>query len=92
MQSMVILAQDIPWVMAPASLIAAMAIISIIAAVMRFTHKASKVMMLGVSIAVTVGVMLMQVVQYPNPTPYSSEADLVHSLTSAPCFLPISSD
>jgi hypothetical protein len=63
MQSLVILAQDLPWVMAPASLIAAMAIISISAAVIRFTQKAFKVMMLGVMIALTVGVMLMQAVQ-----------------------------
>ncbi len=63
MQSLAILAQDIPWVMAPAALIAAMAIISIIAAVIRLTQKASKVMMLGVMIALTVGIMLMQVVQ-----------------------------
>ena len=63
MQSLVILAQDIPWVMAPASLIAAMAIISIIAAASRLMQKGSKVMMLGVMIAVTVGVMLMQVVR-----------------------------
>ena len=63
MQSLLILAQDIPWVMAPASLIVAMAIISITAAVIRLTQKASKVMMLGVMIALTVGVMLMQVVQ-----------------------------
>ncbi len=63
MQSLVILSQDIPWVMAPASLIAAMALISITAAVIRLTQRASKVMMLGVMIALTVGVMLMQVVQ-----------------------------
>ena len=63
MQSLAILAQDIPWVMAPASLIAAMALISITAAVIRLTQKASKVMMLGVMIALTVAVMLMQVVQ-----------------------------
>ena len=63
MQSLVLLAQDIPWVMAPASLIAAMAIISTAAAVIRLTQKASKVMMLGVMIALTVAVMLMQVVQ-----------------------------
>ncbi len=63
MQSLVLLAQDIPWVMAPASLIAAMAIISTAAAVIRITQKASKVMMLGVMIALTVGVMLMQVAQ-----------------------------
>ena len=63
MQSLVILSQDIPWVMAPASLIAAMALISITAAVIRLTQRSSKVMMLGVMIALTVGVMLMQVVQ-----------------------------
>lgn len=63
MQSLLILAQDIPWVMAPAALIAAMAIISITAAVIRLTQKASKLMMLGVMIALTVGVLLMQVVQ-----------------------------
>lgn len=62
MQSLAILAQDIPWVMAPASLIAAVAIISIVVTVSRLMQKASKVMMLGVMIAVTVGVMLMQVV------------------------------
>ena len=62
MQSLIVLAQDIPWVMAPASLIAAMVIISLIATASRLMQKASKVMMLGVMIAVTVGVMLMQVV------------------------------
>ena len=63
MQSLVVLTHDIPWVMAPASLIAAMALISIGATVIRLTQRASKVMMLGVMIALTVGVMLMQVVQ-----------------------------
>ena len=63
MQTLAWLTHEIPWVMAPASLIAAMAIISITAAVIRLTQKASKVMMLGVMIALTVGVMLMQVVQ-----------------------------
>jgi hypothetical protein len=63
MQSLVTLARDIPWVMAPASLIAAMVVITAAAAVIQLTQKASKVMMLGVMIALTVGVMLMQVVQ-----------------------------
>ena len=63
MQSLLTLAQEIPWIMAPATLIAAMALISIAAAVIRLTQKASKIMMLGVMIALTVGVMLMQVVQ-----------------------------
>ncbi len=63
MQSLLTLAQEIPWIMAPATLIAAMALISITAAVIRLTQKASKIMMLGVMIALTVGVMLMQVMQ-----------------------------
>ena len=63
MQSLLTLAQEIPWIMAPATLIAAMALISMTAAVIRLTQKASKIMMLGVMIALTVGVMLMQVVQ-----------------------------
>jgi len=63
MQSLAILAQDIPWVMAPAFLIVAMAIISITAAVIRFTQKASRVMVLGVMLALTVGVILMQAMQ-----------------------------
>ena len=63
MQTLAILAQDIPWVMAPAALIAATAIISVTTSVIRLTQRASKVMMLGVMIALTAGVMLMQVVQ-----------------------------
>ena len=63
MQTLIVLAHDIPWLMAPASLIAAMAIISITAVVIRLTQRASKVMMLGVMIALTVGVMLMQAPQ-----------------------------
>ncbi|MGD8290564.1 MAG: hypothetical protein PVF37_02595 [Desulfobacterales bacterium] len=63
MQSLLTLAQEIPWIMAPATLIAALALISMTAAVIRLTQKASKIMMLGVMIALTVGVMLMQVVQ-----------------------------
>ncbi len=63
MQTLAVLAQDIPWVMAPAALIAAMAVITMTTLVIRLTQKASKVMMLGVMIALTVGVMLMQVMQ-----------------------------
>jgi hypothetical protein len=63
MQSLLTLAQEIPLIMAPATLIAALALISMTAAVIRLTQKASKIMMLGVMIALTVGVMLMQVVQ-----------------------------
>ena len=62
MESLVNLAQDIPWVMAPASLIAALSLISIITAASRLMQNGSKIMMLGVAIAVTAGVMLMQTV------------------------------
>ena len=62
MESLVNLAQDIPWIMAPASLIAALSLISIIAAASRLMQNGSKIMMLGVVIAVTAGVMLMQAV------------------------------
>jgi hypothetical protein len=46
--------------MAPAALIAAMVGISAIAAVIRLTQQASKVMMVGVMIALTVGVMILE--------------------------------
>jgi hypothetical protein len=46
--------------MAPAALIAAMVGISAIAAVIRLTPQAPKVMMVGVMIALTVGVMIIE--------------------------------
>ena len=60
MQTLIWLANDIPYVMAPAALIAAMVGISAIAAVIRLTQQASKVMMVGVMIALTVGVMIIE--------------------------------
>jgi len=51
MQSIVVLANEIPWVMAPASLIAAMLVTSLIKAVIQITEKAFKVMALGVMLA-----------------------------------------
>ncbi len=60
MQPLIWLANDIPYIMAPAALIAAMVGISAIAAVIRLTQQASKVMMVGVMIALTVGVMTIE--------------------------------
>jgi hypothetical protein len=61
MQTLTWLTQEIPWVMVPAVLIAATVAISIISAVIRSTDIASKAMVLGVMIALTVGIMLMEV-------------------------------
>ncbi len=61
MQTLTWLTQEIPWVMAPAILIAATAAISIISAVIRSTDIASKAMVIGVMIALTVGIMLLEV-------------------------------
>ena len=61
MQTLTWLTQEIPWVMAPAVLIAATVAISIISAVIRSTDIASKAMVLGVMIALTVGIMLIEV-------------------------------
>ncbi len=61
MQTLSWLTQEIPWVMAPAILIAATAAISLISAVNRSTDIASKAMVIGIMIALTVGIMLMEV-------------------------------
>jgi len=63
MQTLIWLTNEIPYVMAPAALIAAMLGISAFTAVIRLTQQASKVMMVGVMIALTVGVVVMQSVQ-----------------------------
>ena len=47
MQTLAWLTQEIPWVMAPALLIATTAVISIISAVIRSTDIASKAMVIG---------------------------------------------
>jgi len=60
MQTLIWLANDLPYIMAPAALIAVMVGISAIAAVIRLTQQASKVMMVGVMIALTVGVMIIE--------------------------------
>jgi hypothetical protein len=63
MQTLIWLTNEIPHVMAPAALIAALLGISVISAVIRLTQQASKVMMVGVMIALTVGVVIIQSVQ-----------------------------
>ena len=59
MQSIFVLANEIPWVMAPASLIAAMLLISMIRAVIQLTEKAFKVMAIGVILALTGGISIV---------------------------------
>jgi low affinity Fe/Cu permease len=63
MQTLIWLTNEIPFVMAPAALIAAMLGILIVTSVVRLTQQASKVMMVGVMIALTVGVVIIQAVQ-----------------------------
>jgi len=60
MQTLIWLANDIPYIMAPAALIAALVGISTIAAVIRLTQQASKVMMVSVMIALTVGTVIIE--------------------------------
>jgi hypothetical protein len=55
MQSIIVLVNEIPWVMAPASLIAAMLAASLTRAVIQLTEKAFKVMAVGVILALTGG-------------------------------------
>jgi len=63
MQTLIWLTNEIPFIMAPAALIAVMLGISAVTAVIRLTQQASKVMMVGVVIALTVGVVIIQSVQ-----------------------------
>ena len=60
MQTLIWLANDIPYIMAPAALIAALVGISTIAAVIHLTQQASKVMMVGIMIALTVGTAIIE--------------------------------
>jgi hypothetical protein len=60
MQTLAWLTQEIPWVMAPAVLIAATAAISAIAAVIRSADIAPKAMVIGVMTALTMGIVLFE--------------------------------
>ena len=59
MQSIIVLANEIPWVMAPASLIAAILVASLIKVVIQLTEKAFKVMALVVMLAMTGGMAIL---------------------------------
>jgi hypothetical protein len=61
MQTLAWLTRELPWVMAPAALIAATAAISMVSAVIRSTDIASKAMVIGVMTALTVGIMLIEI-------------------------------
>ena len=63
MSTLIWLTNEIPYVMAPAALIAAMLGISVVTSVIRLSQQASKVMMVGVMIALTVGVVIIQAIQ-----------------------------
>jgi len=60
MDSIVMLINEIPWVMAPASLVAGLLVASLIRAVMQFTEKSFKVMVVGVMLALTAGILMIQ--------------------------------
>lgn len=59
MQSIIVLVNEIPRVMAPASLIAAMLAASLIRAVIQLTEKAFKIMAVGVILALTGGLSIV---------------------------------
>jgi hypothetical protein len=54
------LTNEIPWVMAPASLVAGVLAASLIWAVFRFKRKPIKVMAIGVMLALSAGMLMMQ--------------------------------
>lgn len=62
MQSLVIAAHNIPWVMAPASLIAAITVFSAVVGLFRFIQPATRAMILSVMTALTAGAVLLQVI------------------------------
>ena len=64
MQSIFVLANEIPWLLAPASLIAGMLLITLIKAVFQFTEKAFKVMAIAVVIALTGGAAMLLFLYY----------------------------
>ena len=59
MQTIRMLANEIPWVMAPAALIAAMLVIALIRAVVQVTENSLKVLALSVLLALTGGMSLV---------------------------------
>ncbi len=60
MDSIVMLINEIPFVMAPASLVAGLLFVSLIRAAIQFTEKSFRVMAVGVMLALTAGMIMMQ--------------------------------
>ena len=60
METIVMLTDELPLVMAPASLIAALLAASVVTAVIRFKKKPFKVMAIGVMLALSAGMLMMQ--------------------------------
>jgi hypothetical protein len=59
MQQLLTLADEIPWIMAPAVVIAAMVAISVLVAAIRLLEPASKVMLVAIMLALSGGAMVM---------------------------------
>ncbi len=59
MQQLLTLADEIPWIMAPAIVIAVTAAISVLVAVVRLLEPASKVMLVAIMLALSAGAMVM---------------------------------
>ena len=59
MQHLLTLADEIPWIMAPAVVIAATVAISVLAAAIRLLEPASKVMLVAIMLALSGGAMVM---------------------------------
>ena len=60
MQTIAMLTNEIPWLMAPASLIAAMVVISVITVVIRLAKEESQMMVVWVILVLTMGVLMMR--------------------------------
>ena len=60
METIVMLTNELPLLMAPASLISALLVASLISAVIRFQKKPFKVMAIGVMLALSAGMLMMK--------------------------------
>ena len=60
MESFVAMTNELPMIMAPASLIAALLTVSLIRAAIQFSKKPIKIMAIGVMLALTAGTLVVQ--------------------------------
>jgi len=60
METIVMLTKELPLVMAPATLIAALLTVSLIRPIFRFKSKPFKAMAIGVMVALSAGMLMMQ--------------------------------